>query len=87
MLSWSKDDKAASIRNDRALNALFLAVTSTDEFTRISLCDIAKEAWRILEITHEGTDIVKFSKLQMLISKFEKLGCKRKRHSMFFMPS
>jgi hypothetical protein len=51
MISWSRDDKAACIRNDRALNALFLAVTAADEFIRISLCDLAKEAgefWKLL---------------------------------------
>ena len=47
--SWSKDDKAACIRNDRALNALFLGVTAADEFIRISLCELAKDAWKILQ--------------------------------------
>jgi hypothetical protein len=69
--SWSKDDKAACIRNDRALNALFLGVTATDEFIRISLCELAKDAWKILQVTHEGTETVKFSKLQIFISKYE----------------
>jgi hypothetical protein len=34
---------------------------------------IAKEAWETLEITHEGTKVVKASKLQMLVSKFEEI--------------
>jgi hypothetical protein len=52
-------------------STLFLAVTATDEFIRISLCELAKDAWRILEVTHEGTETVKFSKLQIFISKYE----------------
>lgn len=49
---------------------------SPEEFKRISLCEIAKEAWEILEVTHEGTKIVKNSKLQMLTSKFEEIRMK-----------
>jgi hypothetical protein len=48
-----------------------LAVTAADEFIRISLCELAKDAWRILQVTHEGTEIVKFLKLQIFISKYD----------------
>jgi hypothetical protein len=34
---------------------------------------IAKDAWQILETTYEGTKLVKSAKLQMLISRFEKI--------------
>jgi hypothetical protein len=44
-----------------------------EEFGRISRCVIAKEAWETLEITHEGSKIVKASKIQMLVSKFEEI--------------
>ena len=37
--------------------------------TRIS----AKEAWKILEVTYEGTSKVKTSRLKILSSKFESL--------------
>jgi hypothetical protein len=49
---------------------------SLEEFKRISLCEIATDAWEILEVTHEGTKIVKNSKLQMLTSKFEEIRMK-----------
>jgi hypothetical protein len=55
----------------RVLKALFLGVIAADKFIHISLCDLAKEAWRILEVTHEGTETVKASKLQIFISKYE----------------
>jgi hypothetical protein len=51
-------------------------VMSPEELKRISLCEIAKEAWEILEVTHEGTKEVKNFKLQMLTSKFEEIGMK-----------
>lgn len=34
---------------------------------------MAKEAWDLLKVTHEGTSTVKQLKLQMLTTKFEKL--------------
>jgi hypothetical protein len=46
---------------------------SPSEFARISNCEIAKDAWQILETTYEGTKLVKSAKLQMLISKFEEI--------------
>jgi hypothetical protein len=38
------------------------------EFSRNSNCDSVKDAWEILETTYEGTNLVKASKLQMLVS-------------------
>jgi hypothetical protein len=43
------------------------------EFSRISQCEYAQKAWQILETTYESTKIVKSVKLQMLISRFEKI--------------
>ena len=58
--------------NNRALNALFSAVTN-EEFKKISSTEIAKEAWTILQTTYEGTKAVKDSKLQRLTTSFEKI--------------
>ena len=51
--------------NNKALNALFSAVTN-EEFKKISFTKTAKEAWTILQTTYEGTKVVKDSKLQIL---------------------
>jgi hypothetical protein len=64
--------KAARLSNDKALHALCQAL-SPFEFAKISNCESAQEAWQILEITYEGTKLVKSAKLQMLISKFEEI--------------
>jgi hypothetical protein len=40
-----------------------MSSTSPSEFVRISNCEIAKDAWRILETTYEGTKLVKSVKL------------------------
>jgi hypothetical protein len=60
------------LSNDKALHALCQAL-SPFEFARTSNCEIAKDAWQILETTYEGTKLVKSVKLQMLISKFEEI--------------
>ena len=54
------------------MNALFSAVTN-EEFKKISSIEIAKEAWTILQTTHEGTKVVKDSKLQRLTTSFEEI--------------
>jgi hypothetical protein len=64
--------KIARPSNDKALHAL-CQVLSPSEFAKISNCESAQEAWQILETTYEGTKLVKFTKLQMLISKFEEI--------------
>ena len=58
--------------NSKALNALFCGVTN-EEFKKISSTEVAKEAWTILEITYEGTKVVKTMKLQRLTSRFEEI--------------
>jgi hypothetical protein len=66
---------SARLSNDKALLALCQALIPS-EFSRISNCEIAKDAWKILETTYEGTKLVKSAKLQMLISKnLKKLRC------------
>ena len=46
---------------------------SNEEFSRVSRCEIAIQAWETLEITHEGTKVVRASKLQMLVAQFEEI--------------
>ena len=71
-IGWTKPKEApanwdnAKIKvanfNNRALNAIFSAVTN-EEFKKISSTKTAKEAWTILEMTYERTKAVKDSKL------------------------
>ncbi|GAV92659.1 UBN2 domain-containing protein, partial [Cephalotus follicularis] len=42
-----------------------------NEFNRISSCDSAKQMWNLLEITYEGTNQVKESKISMLVHEYE----------------
>ena len=69
---WDDIERAQYMANAKALNAICCAV-SPDEFQRILTCATAKEAWDILEVTHEGTSTVRRSKLQLLTTKFENI--------------
>ena len=48
----------------RAMYSIFNAI-STDEFHRIATCTSAKEAWDILQVTHEGTESVQTSNVDL----------------------
>ncbi|KAI5323313.1 hypothetical protein L3X38_032385 [Prunus dulcis] len=41
------------------------------EFNRIAACESAKEIWKKLEVTYEGTNQVKETKFGMLVRKYE----------------
>ncbi|GAV90627.1 UBN2 domain-containing protein, partial [Cephalotus follicularis] len=56
--------------HSKAKHVLFCAV-GPNEFNRISPCDSAKEMWDLLEVTYEGTNQVKESKISMLVHKYE----------------
>ena len=62
LLGFHKWPSTAANFNNRALNALFSAVTS-EEFKKISSTETAKEAWTILQTTYEGTKDINDSKL------------------------
>ena len=63
--SWDDEKIKVANFNNWALNALFSAVTN-EEFKKISSTESAKEAWKILQNTSEGTKAVKDSKFQRI---------------------
>ena len=54
------------------MNALFSIVTN-EEFKKISSTKSAKEVWKILQNTYEGTKAMKDSKLQRLTTSFKEI--------------
>ena len=52
------------------MNVMYCALDA-NEFNRISVYTYAKEIWDTLEVTHEGTNQVKESKINMLVHKYE----------------
>ena len=45
--------------------------TDRNEYNRIYQCKSTKEIWRLLEITHKGTNQVKESKINLLVYSYE----------------
>ena len=70
--NWDDAKIKAANFNNRALNALFIAVMNK-EFKKISSTETVKEAWTILQTTYEGTKAVKDSKFQKLTTSFEEI--------------
>ena len=56
--------------NAKAINILYYTLDA-NEFNHISTCMLAKKIWDRLEVTHEGTNQVKESKINMLVHKYE----------------
>ncbi|GKU90881.1 hypothetical protein SLEP1_g4825 [Rubroshorea leprosula] len=56
--------------NNKAINMLQCALNPI-EFHRVFGCDMAKEMWDMLEVTHEGTSQTKESKINRLIYMYE----------------
>ena len=75
LADWDDAKIKAANFNNRALNALFSAVTN-EEFKKIFSTETAKEAWTILQTTYEGTKVVKNSKLQKFTTSFKDIKMK-----------
>ena len=67
---WDEYDERMAQLNAKAMNLLYCAL-SVSEFNQIFTCSPAKEIWDILEVTHEETNKVKESKINMLVYKYE----------------
>ena len=52
---------------------LYSMLVTNEESKKISSTETTKEAWTILQTTYEGTNAVKDSKLQRLITSFEEI--------------
>ena len=51
-------------------------VIDRNEFNRVWQCKSAKEIWRLLEITHEGTNQVKESRINIFVHDYELFSMK-----------
>ncbi|XP_070010838.1 uncharacterized protein [Nicotiana sylvestris] len=69
---YSDVDRKAVEKNYRAKKILVCGI-GPDEYNRVSSCDSAKEIWKVLQTSHEGTTQVKQSKIDMLTTKYEVL--------------
>ncbi|XP_069148277.1 uncharacterized protein [Solanum lycopersicum] len=85
--SRKKYDEADRKKIEKGIKAKTLLVCGIgpDEYSRVSACESAKEIWDCLKTTHEGTEQVKESKIDMLTSRYENFKMKEgeKIHDMF----
>ncbi|CAM8935066.1 unnamed protein product [Rhodiola kirilowii] len=72
---WTEDEDKASMGNSKAMNAIFSAVNE-NVMKLIINCEVAKEAWDILQIAYEGTDKVCNSRMKAVTTKFEEMKMK-----------
>ncbi|CAM8908727.1 unnamed protein product [Rhodiola kirilowii] len=69
---WTEEEDKASMGNSKAMNAIFSAVDE-NVMKLIINCEVAKEAWDILQTAFEGTDKVRNSRMQAVTTKFEEM--------------
>ncbi len=69
-MDWNENDRRLAQLNAKGINILYCSL-DVSEFNRISRCISAKEIWDKLEVTHEGTNQVKESKINILVHKYE----------------
>jgi len=67
---YNEDDIKKAQNNAKAMNLLYCAFSPT-KFNRISGCDTAKKIWDMLQVTHEGTNQVKETRIGMLVHSYE----------------
>ncbi|KAK0592242.1 hypothetical protein LWI29_015665 [Acer saccharum] len=67
---WSIEEFEASKWNNKVMHALLSAMDKS-QYKLIQITKNAHEAWKILEMAHEGTEVVKDSKFQVLQTLFE----------------
>ena len=65
-------DKKNTQLNAKIMNVLYCALDA-NECNRISTCNSAKKNWDKLEVTYEGTNQMKESKINMLVHQYELL--------------
>ncbi|CAM8956815.1 unnamed protein product [Rhodiola kirilowii] len=72
---WTEDEDKDSMGNSKAMNAIF-SVVNENVMKLIINCEVAKEAWDILQIAFERTDKVRNSHMQAVTTKFEEMKMK-----------
>jgi hypothetical protein len=67
---WNETDVKLIELNCKVMSTLYCTLDPI-EYNRVLGCDSAKEIWDKLEVTYEGTNQVKESKMNMLVHEYE----------------
>ncbi|KAK9001075.1 hypothetical protein V6N11_082867 [Hibiscus sabdariffa] len=73
--TWNQEENKKLSTNSKAMHLIFCAL-GPDEYGRVSSCSNAKEIWDKLEVTHEGTNEVKETKIGLLDLDYENFKMK-----------
>ena len=72
---WDENDNNRYALNSKAINCIYCAV-SADEFKKLSRCETAKEMWDKLQVTYEGTIMLRKSRIDSLMKEYENFQMK-----------
>ena len=64
-LDKDSEDKNRNFQLNSTAIYIIVCAIDKNQYNRISQCKTTKEVWRILEVTHEGTNRVKDSKVSI----------------------
>ena len=67
---WDELDRKKVQLNAKIVYILHCAI-DRNEFNHVWQCKLDKESWRLLEITHEGTNQVKKFRINILVHDYE----------------
>ncbi|GAV61068.1 UBN2 domain-containing protein, partial [Cephalotus follicularis] len=67
---WDEDDFRKLTIDNKALNILLVSLDKT-QYNLVRRCTSAHEVWKLLILTHEGTEQVKNAKLALLNRDYE----------------
>ncbi|GAV77959.1 UBN2 domain-containing protein [Cephalotus follicularis] len=67
---WDEDDFRKLTIDNKSLNILLVSLDKT-EYNLVRRCTSAHEVWKLLILTHEGTEQVKNAKLDLLNRDYE----------------
>ncbi|GAV58587.1 UBN2 domain-containing protein, partial [Cephalotus follicularis] len=67
---WDEDDFSKLTIDNKALNILLVSLNKI-EYNLVRRCTFAHEVWKLLILTHEGTEQVKNAKLALLNRDYE----------------
>lgn len=67
---WNNNDRKLGSHDWKTQNILIFAL-GNDEYYRVSHCEISQDIWEALDVTNEGNNEVKQSRINTLTQKFQ----------------
>ena len=75
---WTENDIKKYQMDHKAKYIIFCSILPS-EYEKLSTCSTSHEIWRKLEVVYKGTDQVKDTKINLLISQYEEFKLLQKK--------